>query len=186
VALDLLLLAARDWLRARLNVAGIGPESIEVMFDGRPDPACGEWFVALHEGDWRVDESIGQADLSLPEAFGIQVTVTRKCGSAPFGRIGTAKLAAQYRGLIAVCRQLIVQPTGLHMNYAVTTAANSTIGDEANGFFHPLVFRGAEPTRPQGPAWFQARGTRSDPPAGISKTLAFAEAQRVQTIESAT
>jgi hypothetical protein len=190
MAQDLLLLSARDWLRENLNVAGIGPESIEVMFDGRPSPACGDWFVALHEGEWRVDETIGQADLSLPETFGAFVTVTRKVGVAPFDRIGTDILARQWRGLIAVCRKLIVQPSGLHMNYAHMNAWNALIGptgvDASDVNYHPLVFQGAAATQPQGSAWFGARGQKTNPPCGLSKTLSFAKAQRCQKIEIAT
>lgn len=177
------MLACRDWLRQNLNVAGVGPESVELMFDGRPAPRCGDWFVAVHEGEWRVDEAIGAADLSLPEAFGVTVTVTRKCGVAPFDRVGTDVLAAATKGLLAVCRRVLVC---LHMSYRVTDAANAAIGTTANGFFHPLVFRGASATVPQGPAWFNARGVKSNPPCGLSRALSFANAQRVQTLESMT
>lgn len=180
MSLEALLIAARDRLRRRL---GLDPAACEVTFDGRPFPHAGELFVAVHEGEWRADESVGAADLSLPEAFGVEVTVTVRCGAAPFDRIGTEVLAAARRGLLAVCRQAAV---ALHMSYEVIEAANAELGTGANGLYHPLVFRDGGRATPRGPDWFGARGTKANPPCGLSRTLAFGGAQRAQRLESMT
>lgn len=179
MSMNALLVAVRDRLRQHLDVP---PEAIEIMADGRPSPAVGDVFVAVTEGEWRLDESIGAGDLMLPETFGVEVVVTRKCGVAPFARIGTAILAEAQRGLTALCRKVVV---AVHNSYVVMAAANAEVTTATDGFHHPLVFVNAGRTMPQGPDWFQAKGQKSSPPCGLSRTLVFGRAQRVQKLEHA-
>lgn len=183
MALDVLLLAVRDRLREKLN-GQVESANIEVTFDGRPFGMATETFVAIHEGEWQPDGTIANSDECLPERFGVQVTVTMRCGFAPFDRIGTEVLADASRGLLMICRLVLV---ALHMRYEVLHAANDRLAENVNGFFHPLVFADGGMTTPRGPQWFQAktRSMKQDPPAGLSRTLSFRDAQRVQTIESA-
>jgi hypothetical protein len=50
-----------------------------------------------------------------------------------------------------------------------------------DGFIEPLRFEGGAPPVRRGPWWFSAEGD-DDPPAGLSQTLVFGRARRIQTL----
>lgn len=184
MAQDVLMLAVRDHLRANLGFAGLPPEMIEVMADGRPDPRAGKWFLSIHEGYWRFDRETCQQGQGLAELIGVSATVSLKVGEAPFSRLGVEAVAKASKGLFAVCRQVLL---AIDDNELIRIAANEAIGIEvANGFTTPLWWEDTGPTAPQGPSWWMARGTGKGQPAGLSRTLNFGGALRLQRREEAT
>jgi hypothetical protein len=179
-----IMLAARDHLR---NLLALGETSCDTMFDGMPYPMAGETFVAIHPGNWTGESE----DSDLSENFSFFVTVTRRLGFVPFDRALRETWAKATEGIEAVCRKIIIgKPVkvtsadyGLHMNYTVMNAANTTyITASYSGFHEPVRFlNGGQPT-PRGPDWFTAE-THQDGKtmnAGISQTLTFGQAKRVQ------
>jgi len=177
------MLAARDHLRTLLS---LGEAGCEAMFDGQPMPSSGEMFVALHPGGWR---GISQ-DADIEEEFSFLVTVTRRLGYVATDRAMREVWAKATEGIEAVCRTIIVgKPAkvtsadyGLHMNLVIMAAANATITAGFAGFHEPVRFLdGGQPIE-RGPDWFSAgsetEGKRMN--AGISQTLTFGGAKRVQ------
>lgn len=180
MALDVLLLATRDHLR---ETCALKPEECEVTADGRPLPAASNFFVAVHEGDWAPNPQAGAETLALHETFGVQLTATLWCSYSPVDRLGAEVLAKASSGLLARLRPLLV---AVHMSYTLMDRANKALGtNRVNGFWHPLAFSSpAGPTTLRGPDWFHAKGNRTNPPSGLSRTLSFRNAQRSQTLES--
>lgn len=178
-----LLLAVRNVLRLQPPAGlGLANGQCEVMFDGQPPPNCGELFAAVHPGDWQATDVEG-----IDERYGFDITVTVRVGKVPRDEIGLNAL---------------VGPTGkslddwlekiralLHLdNQAdqVLSSANMIIGAGANGFVEPPRFRGASLPEPRGPEWFlaEAHSHGPMPPVGLSQTLTFGGARRVQRMES--
>lgn len=176
-------LAVRDKIRDTLTL-GTDPAVCEVMFDGQPAPVCGEWFYAVHAGDWRGDS----ADADLQELIGVNVTVTRRVAFAPNDRQGLDVWAKAKVGLDAVLRKIVV---AIHHKYDVMNAANVLMEADAAGswgFDEPLLFLNGGMPAPKGPPWFAAEdaGTGKFANAGMAQTLVFGRAKRVQPIESMT
>src|SRR5262245_33459739 len=120
--------------------------SCDLMFDGQPKPACGEQFIAIHEGEWAAG---GHGDADLTEVFGLAVTLTRRVNYAPQDQRGTEVLQKITNGMNAILRRIVVL---LHKNWIMLTdltnsnAANAIINLESGGvragFCEPLVFSG--------------------------------------------
>lgn len=155
-------------------------QQCEVMFDGMPQPVCGELFIAVHPGTWTND-----SDTSLDESYTIYVTVTLRVAVVPMDRGGTHALANARDGLDAVVENV---RRYLHMSYAVIDDANNIINARANfnDFIQPLKFTDAGTPQPKGPDWFSAVPEESEAMVGISQTLTFRDARRVQVIEEQT
>jgi hypothetical protein len=172
MSLRALLAATRDTLRAALELDETG---CEVCPDGRPHPAAGEWFVAVHPGGLT-----NQSTLALDERADLLVTVTRRVSDAPHDRIGeNAVLDAD--GVLAKAE---AARASVHMNYALMDAANAAIdgfGTTANGYVEPLAFQSLRYLGEKGPEWFFAEGGE-EAACGLAVELAFGRARRVQYI----
>lgn len=175
-----LLLAVRDQLRDTKQL-GLDNTNCEVTADEQPFPVAGEIFVAVWYGYWRNKDPNG---MSLDEDYGVNVTVSVRATRVATDRIGPSLLAKANDGLLALCEQI---RAAIHMDpedsntQAVVWRANKIIGATVNGFIAPLQFRdGGRPTKRSG-SWFGARGGKGV--AGLSQTLTFTDANRVQTIE---
>lgn len=188
-----LLLAVRDRLCQPPADGGLGYRKgieCEVMFDGQPPVSMpGDFFVAVHPGEW-----IGRDAEALDELYGVNITVTLRVTKFPQDRIGINALVGDPgqrldRLLEAIRAKLHKDPgprSATNSNhYPVLALANAIIGAGDNGFVEPLVFRGADPPQPRGPDWFLADvnvETRL-PPIGLSQTMRFGGARRLQVIE---
>lgn len=177
-----LCLAVRDTLRDVLRL-GTEPNYCDLALGGMPHPAAGQVFYAVHPGGW---ETIN-GDYDLGETMGAKITVSKKLGDTPKDRTLTAAWSTPVSGLDALARAAIL---AIHRNQAVRAAANAILGatdaldGTPNGFETELWFQGADPEPvPRDYEWFGAA-----PPSGsvavmgISITLRFGLADRVQTI----
>lgn len=183
-----LLLAVRDRLRQPTVDGGLAytAEQCEVMFDGKPKPNCGEFFVAVHAGSWT-----GRDCEALDESYGVQVTVTRRIAYAPYDRPTdplTDASDALDKLLEAIRAKLHADPgpraAADPQQYPVLTLANAYIANPANKFVEPLRFRDGGTPAFKGADWFHAEGVGDE--CGVAQTLTFGGARRVQTIESET
>ncbi len=185
-----LLLSCRDVLQASKTASppalvglGLPQAQCDVLFDGQPPPGCGELFVALHPGEWTTEDIEG-----LNEVFGLDITVTVRVGVLPRDRMAPTSILASLAGE-SLDQQLEAIRALLHLDSVRDqwlNQANTYIGGTANGFVEPPRFRGGDRPQACGPDWF---GTDWDgqgplPPVGISQTLHFGGARRLQRIES--
>lgn len=168
-----LRLAAKAHLVTQLS---LGSGVCDVTIDGRPLMICGQRFVAVHAGDWS-----NASNESLDELVGLQVTITDRVGVTPFDRHGVEELEKAQTGLETYAEAVVA---AIHMDYALMNAANALISASIAGvtkFVQPLFFRFGERPRYRDGTWFGA-----DPPdadAGVSITLTFGDARRVQKVE---
>lgn len=165
-----LLLAVQDQLRLAL---GYTSAQCLVMLDGRPPPACGQFFVAVHGGG-----SQNQARNCLDEIFSLTVTVTVRLPKAPFDRMGSDLVNLAATGLHARCDDV---RRALHMNYGVIDLANATIlaaaATDVYGFTQALEYQGGDAPGVVPGAWFHAK---DEPLAGAVRNLRFGNARRIQ------
>lgn len=175
-------LATRDILKTALS---LNTDQCEVMPDGKPKPDAGELFVAVHPGYWHARDIEG-----LEEEFGVRVTVTMRLGAVPLDRAGPSAQDLLDAGLDAKCRQVM---KALHLDVsgdAWLNAVNAYISADtpnapATGFVEPLRFRDGGTSEERGAEWFWAEDAEhSDPPSGLSQTMQFGGAVRVQSIET--
>lgn len=150
------------------------PEGVcEITVDGKPPPVCGQRFVGIHAGDWS-----NSANESLDERVSVQVTITDRIGVFPFDRQG-AEALDKAKTAIETFAEAVV--SAMHASYDVLNAANTLIEGTVTKFVEPLRFRfGERPTYRDG-IWFG--GDDPDQGAGLSITLTFGDARRVQKIE---
>lgn len=177
-----LLLATRARLRATVLLGGLAYENgqCEIGWDGQPPPMAGQVFVAVHPGAVRSDH-----DLSLRETVALDLTLSMKTGGLPVDRYGEQSVVLATTGIYARAEAIRAL---LHMNYTVLNDANAgqsySIGASDNGFVEPLKFLSMTPPQERGPEWFWGESEFSgDAPAGLSITLSFGNAVRVQVIE---
>lgn len=144
---------------------------------GVPPHACGQLYVAVHEGD-----SSNDSATSIDERVGVLVTVTMRGAYAPGDRRWQDVLRKPGSGLHPRCRAV---RGAVHMDYTVLAAANLAIGADADGFVEPLKWRGTSAPEWKGPDWF---GAEPDPSrlAGVTATIAFEDALRIQANGSTT
>jgi hypothetical protein len=156
--------------------------------EGMPPPACGELFVAVHAGAW--GPYPGGTSEGIDETIGVRVTVTVRTGKTAKDRLGQNVWAGPAgSSLDETCRKVLV---AVHLDAFLLATfyrenANATIntdfpGIPRSGFATALEFEdGGTPTR-RGPYWFSAEGN-DDPPAGLSQTMTFGRARRVQNLQ---
>src|ERR1700722_15885650 len=84
---------------------GFKTTECEVMFDGQPPPACGEVFVAIHEGEWANSATY---DEGREDFIGIEITVTRRTGFVPYDRAVVA-LSDEARALEKQCELIVAK-----------------------------------------------------------------------------
>ncbi len=167
-----LLIAVRDRIRSALSYPNA---QCDVQPDGSPEPSSGQVYVAVHPGD-----TTNEDDLSLDESYELFVTLTMKVGYLPVDQLGQELLLKARTGIYARARAIAL---AVHMKYEIMDAANASIGDTANGFHHPLVYRRMPKPVIKGPDWFNAEDD-PNPPAGLAIEIRFDGARRKQTLES--
>lgn len=177
-----LLLAVVDVLQAAApNGLALPTAQCQVMTDGQPPPACGELFVAVHPGEWTTDDVEG-----LKERFGFEITVTVRVAKVPRDELGINALVGPTGKSLDDWLEKI--RAHLHLDSVsdqIINTANTTIGAANNGFVEPPRFRGCGRPEIRGPDWFSAEPYHgATAPVGLSQTLRFSDAVRVQRIES--
>lgn len=143
-----------------------------VVVDGRPPMISGQRFVGVHAGDWS-----NANNESLDEYIGLTVTITDRIGMFPFDRQGAEALEKAQTGLETFAEAVVA---AIHSNYVLMNAANALIVGTVTTFVEPLRFRhGEKPTYRDG-TWF---GAEPEQDAGLSITVVFGDARRVQKID---
>lgn len=150
----------------------LGDGVCDITPDGRPPPVCGQRFVSVHAGDWS-----NAASESLDERVGLKVTITDRMGVFPLDRHGLEALDKAQTGLETFAEAVV---NALHMSYEHMNAANVLIQGTVTKFVEPLRFRLGQLDY-RDATWFGA--TDPDADAGLSITLTFGDALRVQKIE---
>ena len=172
-----LLVAVRDAIKSEFS---LNSDQCEIGFDGHPKPVCGELFVAIHEGG---ESSSEQGDYDLSEAFAVNVTVTRRTPYAPQDRWGT-EILTKADGLSDLCRKI---RNLVHFSYPIMNSANILIPEDADKFYHPLLWVNTTPPMEKGPEWFGAARDQYEEGmlinTGVTKTVYFGKARRMQHVE---
>lgn len=176
-------LAIRDRLRTQL---GLTTGECDLTRGPEPHPSAGHTFIAIHQGSWSTRQP---SDNYLDEVIGVHVTISLKAGRYPGDRWGTTLAGnssdADLPPFELIARRIIAQ---IHLNHTLRGEANDNIANDSAGFIEPLRFlRAAGPPRNQMPEWWSAtpparRGQRPTAvtPAGMSQTLIFDGARRIQ------
>jgi hypothetical protein len=177
---DALLFAVRDAIRG----AGFGYDArtCDITYDGRPPTACGDFFLSVHQGNWRSDMMN-----ALDEYFGFSLTLTMRV-SIPLNRLGDQRLvrqlARQY-GFDAKMTQLI---SFLHMNWGIVGDANNNLVallpdvQTVDGFCEPAHFTGMDVPAAVGGEWFEAEPTAAN--VGIKAEARFEDCRRLQALQT--
>lgn len=157
---------------------GYDSKMCDVQPDGRPEPASGQVFVAVHDGEW----THGPVEEALDEYFGVRVTVSLRIAYVPQDRQGQESVRKARTGIYARAEAI---RAAVHMSYGLMDAANAIIGAAANGFVEPLRFVSSSGVRLESSSWWDAHeddepGDRS---AGLVLELAFGRARRVQRFD---
>lgn len=182
-----LLRSVRDQLRASTGSGGLGyaTAACEITPDGRPAPRAGKFFVAVHQGGrQQIDEE------GTEETYAVNVTVSMRV-DGPWDRIGPDLLALATLGVndrAAAIRANLTNNQYKVMNYAnvLFSAVPDGSGGSGlvNGFVEPLWYRGEEGPTLVGGGWFHADDGDQD--CGVTLTMRFADARRIQLIGSTT
>ena len=173
-----LRLAVRNVLRSIHEPGGPtllipNAESCEIVVDGRPPAFAGQRFVGIHAGDWS-----NTANESLDERVGLKVTITDRMGVFPFDRQAAEALDKAQTGLETFAEAIVCV---IHGSNDVIDLANTIIQGTVTKFIEPLRFRfGERPVYRDG-TWLGAEDPEAD--AGLSITLTFGDARRVQKFE---
>jgi hypothetical protein len=168
--MNALTLGVVDFLRDPTVGMSLSADETDEQILGQPPPTAGEWFHGVHGLGFTND-----ATETLDELYRFIVVVTVRSGFSPVDRDNVAVL----RDLRTRAEQIRAK---IHSSYDLMQLVNTRVGTSANGFVEPPRFESATPPEVRGPEWFWGEGTE-DPPTGISITLTFGRARRVQRIE---
>src|SRR5262249_55448348 len=116
--MEALLLGLRDHLRTQL---ALDTSNCDVTIDGQPLAFSGEWFYAVHPGEFRHQPS---GDDHPDELYGADVTITARSMRAPHDRWGTGILTPGATGLLGRAAALRAK---VHLNYTLINLANAEI-----------------------------------------------------------
>jgi hypothetical protein len=176
-----LLTAVQDRLIGRLNY--IKHKDIDVVPPpGRPTAMAGEKFVSI----WGRKTTRRQVR-GLDERYEVRITVSMRGGQVPWDRWGNGLWLRAASGLEEVVRPIVAEIHGAGENgIALLNAANALLLNQTDRFLSgvPLLFQAEIGPEPKAPRWWGATSDSGDSWAGISSTLVFAEAQRIQLIDN--
>lgn len=177
MSMSALLTAVQNRLCDKLGY--VKHRNIEIVpRPGRPTNIAGELFVSI----WGV-KLTKYHNRALDERFDVRVTVSMRGGRVAWDRWGEGLWLEATRGLEPHVRAIVAQIHGAGQNgIELLTAANQLIEGESNKFLtgHPLVFTGELGPDPKSSAWW---GKAAESWAGISSTLQFDGAQRIQKVD---
>jgi hypothetical protein len=156
------------------TILGLGKEVCDEQPDGQPPPTAGQIYYAVCEGSWTNNRTE-----YLDEEYGVEITITKRSSHIPSDRVNI-EIKRELRNKAAELRAKI------HGSDLWMMAANTLLNEATeNIFVEPLRFRSAEKIVPRGPDWFFSEGDNR-PASGVSITLIFGQARRIQSIESQT
>lgn len=170
-----LLMAVQTRLQSHLSITD---KECLVMPDGRPPPACGQKFYAVHSGSMHNPNMSRQ---TLEAMHGFAVTLTLRCAHLPIDRLGDELITKATTGLWALVDSLI---DALHQDYNTLDSANTTLGALVNGFIEPQTWIASVYLGPRDPSWFWS-DDEHDPLAaipGLAVEVQFADAKRLQAL----
>lgn len=154
---------------------------------GKPHPRCGRVFVGIH-----AYSQSGLQDGCSEEEYGVNVTVSRRLNE-PFDRIGQDTKNNATVGINALCDA--IKAYMLKNQYQIMNTANTTIGDDANGFVEPLFFLDGDAGGIEVTAdWFNGDSHAAEygldntgmDTARLKRSMRFGRALRIQSLESVT
>ncbi len=157
------------------KLMSLNANECEITPEGKPFPSSGDRFFAVHCSPFS-----GRSDLTLDELFSVNLTISLKGTHIAYDRWGPELLARKTTGLLWYAGLL---SSKLHMNYEMMDLANSLILEftTQNGYEVPLQFKNADVPTIRGGDWWLAEA--NEPRMGMSITLYFGDANRIQTIE---
>lgn len=157
------------------------------MYDGRPRPTCGNWFVSVWGRNWKQN----RMRTCFDEYFRVFVTVTRRLDTRAFDHW------VEFRDEVdALATQLIAIGHRDSWNWVISNEMNSLAAltwdpnDAAKriGAAEALQFEEASDLQDVGPEWFNAKiieGQFKASDAGCQATIRFTPIRRVQNILTA-
>lgn len=166
--------------------ATMNTRNVRRMYDGRPEPRCGNWFISVWSKNGRQAQPPGRA--YLDELFSLKVTITTKFVK-PFDRWLEHRDELEQ---MANTIRALVHKDGLDFNVVraamvlasfTWSAANVT---DPVGWCEGLVFEGMDDMQDCGPAWFSGKTDAPAVDCGASQTLRFGKARRIQNSATAT
>lgn len=172
-------LAIRNQLRTAL---GLGAHECDLTPGPEPHPRAGHTFIAIHPGGWATRQP---SDNYLDEVIGVLVTISLKAGRYPKDRWGPTVTGnssdVDLPPFELIARRIIAET---HLSHTLRTAANDLIANDSSGFVEPMRFmRAAGPPQDRPPEWWSVTNQqKNSQPAGMSQTLVFDGARRIQTV----
>lgn len=184
MSLSKLLRATAEHLRANLSP----PEgSLAVRPDGRPDPTCGQEFIAVYGID-NVPAS-SDSNVGIDTYYAISVAVTRRINYAPFS---AQSEIAYLRDAEAMEDRLDQIVSLIHQNFTLMGLANSYITRTSHKIIEPFRWQGSD-AAPEvvDNQWFQpnqdtAAASRPNPWCGMVMEARFGNARRKITLSNYT
>lgn len=184
MSIDAVLLGARDVLRAAFtNILIVDPvweaESIDIQPGPRPDPFCGQKFIALYGTSWQ-PEQLDQ-NQGLDEVFGIAAAISFRAGYVPDDRQGTELYVKLGSGLCQIARLVNAK---LHQSYEAMGVMNAYL-TTPNEIVEPLRWLGTDPSpREVDDIWFgvDPENARDNFVAGLVLETRLGMARRLQTL----
>lgn len=171
-------------LTSAMTLSDNGTE-IDSVMGGQPHPRAGNVFFGVHSGYW---SGKFQMDACLDEEMEVVITLSLRGTHVPGDRWGGSLLDVDEDGLDFLTRLAIVR---IHENWDVMNIANDLLQLQSNHylggavsiFAEPLHFAGCdEPTARDAGWWHGAPQTNSMKPEGVSQSIRFAGARRIQTM----
>jgi hypothetical protein len=136
MSLSSLLIATCDHLQARLSL----PEgSLGVCPDARPDPTCGQEFIAIYGID--NVPATSDSNVSLDTYYAISVAVTRRINYIPYN---SRSRAAYLRDVKAMEDRLDQITALIHVNFDLMGIANSYINRTSHRIVEPFRWQGSD------------------------------------------
>lgn len=172
-----LLVRVRNILRDNLSDL-LPPEHILIMPDGRPAPACGDRFIAIHATSWRPRPGDDDMNRGLSELFDFDCTITYRTPFIPQESIGDEIFLKSLEGMEALCRLIIIC---IHQNIDLLGL------DEDGELLEYPRWAGTSLPTPVGPDWFYSSPDQGEGfeyiQSGLTMTVSFRDAHRMQTYE---
>lgn len=156
------------------------------MYDGRPEPRCGNWFISVWSKNGRQTQPPGRA--YLDELFSLKVTITTKFVK-PFDRWIEHRDELE---LMANTIRALIHKDGLDFSVIRAAMTPASFTWDVNNVTDPvgwcegLVFEGMDDMQDCGPAWFSGKTDAPAVDCGASQTLRFGKARRIQNSATAT
>ena len=182
MGLGTLLLAVRDELRKDLDTR-VPSDMIQVMFDGRPMPSCGQQFIAIHGSSWAPRGVDADMNRGLAEEYGVTCTLSMRSPVVPQDLLGVELYVKELIGMEPIARQII---HSIHQQFDIINEANRLANTEY-GIIEYLRWQGSDAKpRPVGPEWFYSENPGVDSweyiQSGLTMDIRFGGAMQMEAL----